>query len=1045
MLHNMDKHPEPEEQAENIPPEAKTSKLKFQSTDVGQHFREENGPPPKTCACSTPATGESKSRLSGVLSTLSPIFRYFNIENKQSPPQSVKCAPSSSCLKSAGKSAHHHNLNFSTLHSGTPLAATHRPYCLLDYECLPEMTLLDDTNNTTMQLTTDDSAYHRSGPPAAKPNAIMCGEKINTSSPVCPPQPPETQKLKSIKLSEMKHSSVWNQLLDGNLPEITFLDDSSYLETTAGVQTASDGMVQDIMQDLALDKTQDMVKNETQDMVQDMAQDIESNKTQDLVIYKTQDMVQDIAQDKTQDVVQDIAQDVVQDISQDKTQDVVQDKTQDMVQDIAQDKTQDMVQDIAQDKTQDMVQDIAQDKTQDMVQDIAQDKTQDLEKNMTRDMVQNLTQNMTQDMVQVLAQDKTQDMVPVLAQDKTQDMVPVLAHDMAQDLAQNKTQDLEKNMTQDMVQNLTQNMTQDMVQVLAQDKTQDMVPVLAQDKTQDMVPVLVQDMVPVLVQDMVQVLAQNKTQDLEKNMTQDMVQNLTQNMMQDMAQDAIDHVTQPASDPSAETAPKFDTVDILTNRDLSSASVVTIKTSFEVTPNVTINSTLKNNRSLEPNLQNTVKPQVSVDSGPASRQNDTFECKHVSGQNGIVTLSEISLKETPGSSLDQPKLCNATTNLNHGASDVLNPELTEQNKTPDSAETRPKMVENPEGTFETPPALELLSGGDGCQREDPSQPGLHETMELSDSSIISSMDTNNANALILDKTLDSLPNPRTSSTPMTNLKLFNLKTHKDEGQVPAAQKKLYQDGLSKPADQVPSEIPSNIVADRKTFLSQTGSKLLWPPSKEKHPQTSQLPKISNLGVKSTIPRKQEPLQSNLPIKRQRFQDAVRKPAPPEGPQGITEKQSPSSSSTRTAVFKLPASGIQRPQMSKMAALSKPASALKRLPTRSNSQVLARADKPCESKALKTMTNNLEERKRRLTKGEALPLSKKQNIDAVKQLSSTEANSRILNQPAVRQRSLLTKAQKHGCANCSALEEQLKLKTQEIERLQEELLKYTRKT
>lgn len=34
-------------------------------------------------------------------------------------------------------------------------------------------------------------------------------------------------------------------------------------------------------------------------------------------------------------------------------------------------------------------------------------------------------------------------------------------------------------------------------------------------------------------------------------------------------------------------------------------------------------------------------------------------------------------------------------------------------------------------------------------------------------------------------------------------------------------------------------------------------------------------------------------------------------------------------------------------------------------------------------------------------------------DAVKQLSSTEANSRILNQPAVRQRSLLTKAQKHG--------------------------------
>ncbi|RVE59576.1 hypothetical protein OJAV_G00189730 [Oryzias javanicus] len=1011
----MDKRPEPEEQAENIPPEAKTSKLKFQSSGVKQHFREDNGTLLKTCVCSTPAPSESKSRLSGVLSTLSPILKYLNIENKQSPPQSVKCASSSSCLKSTGKSAHHSSFNFSAMHSGTLLGATHQPYCLLDFECLPEMTLLDDTNNATMELTKTDSGYPQSAPLAPNPNGVMCGQESNANSPACPPQPPGTQKHKTVKPSEMQSSSAWNRLLDGNLPEITLLDISSDSEMLPGVQTTfkgemleltqdmmedmkedlaqnithdveqdkMKGMVQDMAQDLPVDVTHDKIQHKTQDMVQDMEldmvmdkrQDLAQNKTKDLLEDKTRDTVQDIeldmVQDKTQDVLQDKTQDVLQDktqdVLQDKTQDVLQDKTQDLVldktQDVLQDKTQDLDQDIKLEMVQDKTQDLVQDKTQDKTQDLVQDKTEDLVQNKTQDMVQDLPLNKTQDMTQDLVQGKTQD----LMQDKTQDLV----QNKTQDLVQDKTQDVLQDKTQDVLQDKTQDVLQDKTHDLMQDKTldvlQDKTHDLVQDKTQDVLQDKVQDKTHDLVQDKTQDVLQDKAQDLVQDKTQDLVQDKTQDVLQDKTQDLSLNKTQELAQDKTQDVGQEKTLDVVQNTEL------------DVLQDKTKDTVQDKERDIVWNLTQDKKQDV-------------------------VEGIELDIVQDKTQDLVQDVL----QNRNDDVSENLHPELPEHNGTPDSAEKKSKMVENPEGTFETPPALELLSGGDGCQREDRSQPVLHMSMELSDSSIISSMDTNKSNTLVLDKTLDSVPDPKFSSTPMIDLKMFNFKTFRDEGQVLAAQKKLYQDGLSKPADQVPSEIPSNIVADRKTFLPQTGSKLLWPLSKA----SSQLPKISNSGVKSTIPRKQESLQSNLPMKRQRIQDSVRKPVPPEGPQGITDEQSSSSLCTRTAVFKLPASGLQRPQVSKM---TKPAATVRKLPARVNSQVLATADKPCGSK------------------------------DAVKQLSSTEANSRTLKQPAVRQRSFLTKPQRQGCANCSVLEEQLKRKTEELEKIQEELLKYTKKS
>ncbi|XP_024140479.1 uncharacterized protein LOC112154085 isoform X3 [Oryzias melastigma] len=997
----MDKRPKPEEQAENIPPEAKTSKLKFQSNGVEQQFREDNGTLLKTCICSTPAPSESKSRLSGVLSTLSPILKYLNIENKQSPPQSVKCASSSSCLRSTGKPAHHSSFNVSAMHSGTLLGATHQPYCLLDYECLPEMTLLDDTNNATMELTKNDLGYPQSAPPAPNPNAVTCGQESNANSPACTPQPPGTQKHKMVKLSEMKRSSAWNRLLDENLPEITLLDTSSDSEMLPRVQTSCRGAMLDLTQDktqnLAQNITHDVVQDKMNDMMQIMGQDIVQDLPVDMTHDKMQDMVQnmelDMVQDNTKDMLEDKTQDTVQDIELDTVQNLTQDTVKNLTQDVLQDKTQDMVpdiqldvlQDVLQDKTQDLVQDKTQDMLQDKTQDMLQDETQDLVQDKTQDLVQNVLQDKTQDLVQDKTQDVLQDKTQDLVQDKTQDVL----QDKTQDLVQDKTQDVLQDKTQDLVQDKTQDVLQDKTQDLVQDKTRDLLLDMVQDETQDMVQDETQDVLQDMVEDKTQDLTHEKTQevlqDLAHDKTQDVLQDKTQDLVQDVLQDKTQDLTHEK------------TQDVLWEKTQDLVQDLVQDMAHEKTQDVLQDKTQDKMQEMVQDLAQNKTQDVVQD-----KTLDVVQNTELDKTKGTVQNKDQDMVQNLTQDKTQDFVQDVLENRNDDASEVLNPEL------PDSAETRSKMVKNPEGTVETPPALDLLSGGDNCQREDVSQPVLHMSMELSDSSIVSSMDTNKTNTLVLDKSLDSVPDPKFSSTPMIDLKMFNFKTLRDEGQVLAAQKKLYQDGLSKPADQVPSEIPSNIVADRKTFLPQTGSKLLWPLSKA----TSQLPKISNSGVKSTIPRKPESSQSHLPMKRQRIQDSVRKPVPPEGPQGITDEQSLPSLCTRAAVFKLPASGLQRPQVSKM---TKPAATVRKLPTRVNSQVVASADKPCGSK------------------------------DAVKQLSSTEASSRTLKQPAVRQKSLLTKPQRQGCANCSVLEEQLKRKTEELEKIQEELFKYTKKS
>ncbi|CAK6968767.1 mucin-3A-like isoform X2 [Scomber scombrus] len=121
------------------------------------------------------------------------------------------------------------------------------------------------------------------------------------------------------------------------------------------------------------------------------------------------------------------------------------------------------------------------------------------------------------------------------------------------------------------------------------------------------------------------------------------------------------------------------------------------------------------------------------------------------------------------------------------------------------------------------------------------------------------LDNNKANTFNLDDSLDWKSDYLIISTPMTNCKTVNLNVERDEGKAKAAQKKLYGDGPSKPVGQVPSDMPSNIVCDRKTFLTQPAVKSLLP-----HTKASQLLKYKPA---SLVQGRFEP--SGLPMTRQR--------------------------------------------------------------------------------------------------------------------------------------------------------------------------------
>ncbi|XP_018533872.1 mucin-5AC [Lates calcarifer] len=492
------------------------------------------------------------------------------------------------------------------------------------------------------------------------------------------------------------------------------------------------------------------------------------------------------------------------------------------------------------------------------------------------------------------------------------------------------------------------------------------------------------------------------------------------------------------------------------------------------------------------------KSSVGVNAGEAGAatfclQNNTFDSKPASEQNGTITLSEPSSGESHQNTMDKPspsKVCNPSTILKDGNSEVHTSELSKQNATTTSTDPSVKVADTPESTFEVNPAVEVASGAGACETKDPSQSSPPVTDDLSDTLGHQSMHTenNNANTFNLDETLDLRVESLVTSTPMTSCKVLHFSIEHEEGKTTAAQKKLYEGGSTKLIGQVPSDVPSNIISDRKTFFTQPAAKSLLPPLKA----ASQLLKYKPA---SALPGRCELSASGLPMTRQRTQaEVLRNAAASDAAQGTTGISSSYNLRATTTGSRQPNSGLPKPQPSGIpSGIQRTTLGLRPPSARSNAPASSIIDKQRGPTATNPVTKAPQAKKHTLTRAEALPTAKRKKTDAPLPLSGSEASSsssdavnkaknlkapttgqralpaktqrddaavpvstaetstscnaasraRALKQPASSHRALLVKPQGHGCAKCVALEEQLKIKSEEIRRLKEELLKYSK--
>ncbi|XP_070708237.1 pneumococcal serine-rich repeat protein-like isoform X2 [Pempheris klunzingeri] len=471
-----------------------------------------------------------------------------------------------------------------------------------------------------------------------------------------------------------------------------------------------------------------------------------------------------------------------------------------------------------------------------------------------------------------------------------------------------------------------------------------------------------------------------------------------------------------------------------------------------------------------------------------SLQNNTFDSKPQSKQNGTITLSETSSSDSHQNTVDKPsptEVFNSTSGPKDNNSEIHRHELSRHDETAASTNSNAKMADTPGSTFEANPAVEVAPGAAPHETKDHSQSGLPLRDGLSDTLDHQSLDTenNNASAFNLDDTLDLRADSLITSTPMTNCKMFNYNIEREEGKILAAQKKLYGEGPPKPDAQAASDVPPNIVCDRKTFLTQPAAKSLLPSTKV----PSQFLKYKPA---STLPGRFDPLTSGLPMTRQRTQaEALRNTAASDSPQvttGISSSYNLRTKTTGLALgFKQPNSGLRKPQLSGIpSGIQRAASGLRVPSARSNAPATSSTDKLSGPTATNPAAKLSQAKKHPLARGEALPVAKRKKIDAPLPSASAEASTstsdcanraKNLKQPTPSQRALPAKTQRddaavpastaetstscdaasraralkqpanshRGCPKCVVLEQQLKMKSEEIRRLREELLKYSK--
>lgn len=248
-----------------------------------------------------------------------------------------------------------------------------------------------------------------------------------------------------------------------------------------------------------------------------------------------------------------------------------------------------------------------------------------------------------------------------------------------------------------------------------------------------------------------------------------------------------------------------------------------------------------------------------------SSQNNTFIMKS-SKQNGTITISETSSRDSQQTSLDEASPQKSAKSSNQGCVESVPPDITNEYQT--TVTHSDTMTVNVHET-QSNPTVGTASAAAQLDTKDSSHPGLSMKDSFPDASCHHSLDAdeNKATMFNLDDTLDLRADSLITSTPMVTCKMFNFSTEREDGKPMAAQKKLYDDGPSKPAHQVHSEIPSNIVCDRKTLLAKPAAKSMLPPLKT----ASQLLRYRPA---SALPGRPEQLMSCLPVTRQKTQAAA---------------------------------------------------------------------------------------------------------------------------------------------------------------------------
>ncbi|XP_062416251.1 mucin-17-like isoform X2 [Pungitius pungitius] len=409
-------------------------------------------------------------------------------------------------------------------------------------------------------------------------------------------------------------------------------------------------------------------------------------------------------------------------------------------------------------------------------------------------------------------------------------------------------------------------------------------------------------------------------------------------------------------------------------------------------------------------------------SGTFCLQNNTFDAKPPK-QNDTVTLSEASSNDGLQNTFDKatpPGVRNSTSTPKESSCKAQPPE---RDGTPSSTVPDTKIVDTPECVSEADPAVEVASGADQCETTRRSRPSLPLTSRLSDTFGCQTMETENKSEhpFNLDESLDLRADILITSTPMTTCKILSVTTERAEGKTIAAQKRLCGEG--------PAGLPH-------------GPKSLLPPSRT----ASQLLRQKS---GSALSGRFDASTSGLPMTRQRTQaEALKNAAQATGVSSAYKLRA------STTGLKVPNSGLPRPQLSGIpSGIQRPAAGLRPPSARSNASSSSHVNRPRGPTAANPVTKATHSKKQPLSRGEPLPIAKKKRMDAASGVSASDGSAaevsacsdavgrhRALKQPATSHPAVPARGKGHECATCVMLKQQLQQKSEEIQRLKEELLK-----